>query len=211
MDRYGVLQIKRLESTTPIDTINYGKKAPSQDKQAERYNSATVTLYNYKVGTTQELFRGNVSGKQIIPFNQPASSISVSGTYTSYNTYVNCIEITGASGEIVVSGKPYEISSMPITAYVSLDTSVGITKKNMPVDSVYLIGNETTATYVATWLLGWLQKDITNEFKWLGNPAIELGDNVTLQVDEDLTRTALVHKNNFKFNGALLETSEVVL
>lgn len=211
VDRNGILQIKRIETTSPVDTIDYTKKAPSQDKQAERYNSATVTLYNYSVGTTQELFRGEVTGDGIIPFNRPASNISVSGTYTSYTAYASSIAIVGASGEIVISGKPYETSSRPITAYVSQDTSVGITKKNMPVDSVYLIGTEATATYVATWLLNWLQEDITNEFKWLGNPAIELGDYVTLQVDENLTKTALVHQNKFKFNGALLEESEVVL
>lgn len=211
VDRNGVIQIKRLTTGTAVDTIDFTRKAPSQDKQAEKYNSATVTLYSYAVGTTTELFRGEVTGAQIITLSRPASDVSVSGTYTSFTAYLNCITIVGASGEIVVTGKPYEISSRPVTAYISEDTSVGITKKNMPVDSVYLIGTEATATYVATWLLNCLQDDITNEFKWLGNPAIEIGDTVTLQVDDNLSKPALIHKNKFTYNGALSEESEAVL
>ena len=212
VDRNGVLQIKRLDNTTAVvDTIDYTKKAPSQDTQAERYNSVTVSYYSYNAGTSQELFRGTVSGTQILTFGQPATDISVSGTYTSYTTYANCIVITGASGEIVVTGKPYKISEQPITAYISQDTSVGITKKNMPVNSVFLIGTQTTASNVATWLLNCLQSDITNEFKWLSNPAIELGDYVTLQVAENQTKKSLVHKNKFTYKGALAEESEVVV
>ena len=81
----------------------------------------------------------------------------------------------------------------------------------MPVNSVYLIGTKTTATNVATWLLSCLQASITNEFKWLSNPAIEIGDYVTLEVSPNLTKTALIHKNNFHFVGALAEGSEVVV
>ena len=211
VDRDGVLQIKRLTSTTPVDTIDYTKKAPSVDTQGERYNSVTVSAYSYNVGTSQEIFRGSVTGTQILTFSSPASDISVSGTYTSYTAYTNCIKIVGASGTIVVTGKPYNISEQPITAFITEDTSVGITKKNMPVNSVYLIGNATTAVNVATWLLNCLQASITNEFKWLSNPAIEIGDYVTLQVDENLTRTALIHQNKFSFRGALAEESEAVV
>ena len=212
VDRNGVLQIKRIDTTVgTVDTIDFTKKAQSLDQQAEKYNSVTVTCYSYNVGETTELFKGAVTGDQILTFSNPASNISVSGTYTSYTAYANCIKIVGASGTITITGKPYTISEQPITAYVSQDTSVGITKKNMPVDSVYLIGNQTTATYVATWLLNWLQNDITNEFKWLGNPAIEIGDYVTLEVAENLTKKTLIHKNKFKYNGALTEESEVVL
>lgn len=212
VDRNGVLQIKRIDTTaSAVDTIDYSKKAPSQDTQAEKYNSVTVTSYSYNVGTSQELFNGSVSGTQILTFSQPASDISVSGTYTSYTAYANCIKIVGASGTIVITGKPYTTSTQQITAYVSQDTSVGITKKNMPVDSVYLIGNTTTASNVATWLLNCLQDDITNEFKWLSNPAIEIGDYVTLQVADNLTKKALVHRNKFTYQGALAEESEVVL
>ena len=212
VDRYGVLQIKRLDNTTAVvDTIDYEKKSPSQDKQGEKYNSATVSCYSYTADTSQELFRGTVTGTQILAFSSPATNISVSGTYTSYTAYANCIKIVGASGTIVVTGQPYKISEQQITAYISQDTSVGITKKNMPVNSVYLIGNETTASNVATWLLDCLQDDITNEFKWLSNPAIELGDYVTLQVADNLTKKSLVHKNKFTYKGALAEESEVVI
>lgn len=212
VDRNGVLQIKRLDSSTSIvDTLGYDKKAPSQDEQGERYNSVTVSYYTYNVGTSQELYKGVVSGTQILPFGTPASDISVSGTYTSYTTYANCIKIVGANGTITVTGKPYASSQHLAMAYVSEDTSVGITKKNMPVDSVYLIGNSTTATNVANWLLACLQDDITNEFKWLGNPAIEIGDYVNLQVDENLNKKGLIHQNKFTYKGALSEESEVVL
>lgn len=212
VDRNGVLQIKRIDSSTSVvDTLGYDKKAPSQDEQGERCNSVTVSYYTYNVGTSQELYKGVVSGTQILPFGTPASDISVSGTYTSYTTYANCIKIVGASGTITVTGKPYASSQHLATAYVSEDTSVGITKKNMPVDSIYLIGNSTTATNVANWLLGCLQDDITNEFKWLGNPAIEVGDYVNLQVDENLNKKGLIHQNKFTYKGALSEESEVVL
>lgn len=212
VDRYGVLQIKRIDTTaSTVDTLDYTKKAPSQDKQAEKYNSVTVSCYSYEEGTSQELFKGTVSGTQILTFGQPASNISVSGTYTSFTAYANCIVIVGASGTITVTGKPYKTSEQPITAYISQDTSVGITKKNMPVDAIYLIGNSTTASSVATWLLACLQDDITNEFRWLSNPAIELGDYITLQVATNITKKALVHKNNFTYRGALSEVSEVVL
>lgn len=212
VDRHGVLQIKRLTNGVSVETIDYTKKAPSQDKQSEKYNSVTVSYYSYYEGTeTQELYKGEVSGTQILTFSNPASNISISGTYTSYTAYANCVQIVGASGTITVTGKPYVISEQPIIAYVSQDTSVGITKKNMPVSSVYLIGTQATATSVATWLLNCLQDDITNEFQWLGNPAIEIGDTITLQVDNNLTKTALIHKNKFTFQGALAEESEVVL
>lgn len=212
VDRNGVLQIKRIDDTVAVvDTIDYERKTPSQDKQAEKYDSATVSCYSYTADTSQELFRGTVTGTQILTFSSPATNISVSGTYTSYTAYVNCIKIVGASGTIVVTGQPYKISEQKITAYISQDTSVGITKKNMPVDSVYLIGTETIATNVATWLLNCLQNDITNEFKWLGNPAIELGDYVTLQVADNLTKKSLVHSNKFTYKGALAEESEVVI
>lgn len=212
VDRDGILQMKRLDSTTQsVETIDYTKKAPSQDTQGERYNSVTVSYYSYNTDTSQELFKGTVTGTQILTFNQPATNISVSGTYTSFTAYANCIKIVGASGTITVTGQPYKISAQPITVYLSEDTTVGITKKNMPVDSVYLIGTQATATYVATWLLNCLQNSITNEFKWLGNPAIEIGDYITLQVDENLSKKALVHQNKFTYRGALAEESEAVL
>lgn len=212
VDRYGVLQIKRLDSTEAVvDTLDYTKKAPSQDKEAEKYNSVTVQSYSYTAGTSQELFKGTVTGDATLMLSSPASDISITGTYTSFTAYVNCVKIVGASGTITITGKPYQISEQPITAYLTNDTNVGITKKNMPVSSIYLIGDTTTATNVATWLLACLQDDITNEFQWLSNPAIELGDYVTLQVAENLTKKSLVHYNKFKYQGALSEESEVVV
>ena len=212
VDRYGTLQIKRIDTTAQaVETIDFSKKAPSQDKQAELYDSVSVNCYTYNEGTSQELFSGEVTGDQIITFNNPSLVTSVSGTYTSYTAYANCIKIIGASGTIVVTGKPYVVNSQSVTAYLTQDQSVGITKKNMPVDSVYLIGNITTATYVATWLLNCLQKSISNEFQWLSNPSIEVGDFVNLQVTNNLTQKAIVHANHFRYNGAISETSGVVI
>ena len=122
VDRYGVLQLKRISNATPVDTIGYSKKAPSQDTQGELYNSVTVSMYTYNLGESQELFKGTVSGTQILTFSSPATNISISGTYTSYVAYVNCLVITGASGEITISGQPYNTSEQPITVYLTQDT-----------------------------------------------------------------------------------------
>lgn len=212
VNRYGQIVIKRLTNDQAVDTIDYSKKAFAMDKEADRYSSVTITQYDYSVATNAtELFRGSVTGNQILVFSKPATNISVSGTYTSYTAYANCVAITGASGEIVVTGKEYQTYEKKYTAFIGEDREVGITKQNMPVEGICLIGKEATATYLATWLLTMLQMYITNEFRWLCNPAIEIGDYVNVQVADDITKKAMIHKNKFTYNGALSETSEVVM
>lgn len=211
-NRNGKIIVKRLIDTTEVDEIGYDKKAYANDNEAERYNSVGVKQYVISAGTTtRTLFSGQISGTTTITFGAPVSNVSVSGTYTSYKAYANCIDIVGASGNITVTGVQYDTYEKEIVASLAENTEVGITKQRMTVEGIYLIGKEETAVYVANWLLAQLQRYITNEFDWLGNPAIEIGDFVTLQVAEGLTRKAMIQKNKFSYKGALLETSEVVL
>lgn len=211
VNRYGEIVIKRLSSSTAVDNLDYSKKMFANDKEAERYNSVTLTQYYFEVDSeSTELFKGTVTGNQILTFNSPASQISVSGTYTNYTAYLNCICITGASGTITVTGKLYNIYEKKVEKKID-DITVGITKKNMPVDSVYLIADDTTSQYVSNWLLNMLQKYLTNEFRWLSNPALEIGDFVNVQVDENTSKLSILCKNKFSFNGALSEISEVMI
>ena len=211
-NRNGKIIVKRLTDGEAVDTIDYTKKAYANDEEAERYDAVAVKQYVMTQGTTTAtLFSGEVNGNTTITFGAPATSIAVSGTYTSYTVYANCIDIVGASGTITVTGVRYNIYEKQVVASLKEDMAVGITKQVMEVEGIYLIGKETTAQYVATWLLTELQKYITNEFDWLGNPSIEIGDFVTLQVAENLHKKAIIQKNRFTYTGALLETSEVAL
>lgn len=211
-DRSGKIIVKRLSDTEIVDEIGYDKKAYANDNEDEKYDSVAVKQYVMTQGTTtRTLFSGEVSGNATITFGAPATNIAVSGKYDSFSAYANCIDIYGASGSITVTGVQYDTYEKEVVASLREDTTVGITKQRMTVEGIYLIGKEETAVYVANWLLTELQRYITNEFDWLGNPAIEIGDFVTLQVADTLTRKAMIQKNRFTYSGALLETSEVVL
>ena len=214
VNRYGKLAFKRISSTTPVDNIDYTKKMFAGDKEAERYNSVTLTQYSFSQGDNVEtIFEGTLSGTATISFDSPIdpTTVSITGTYTTATSYTNSVKLTGTSGTIKITGRRLQSSEKNVEKYVE-DTSVGITKKNMPVAGICLIATDTVANDVATWLLDMLQKYITNEFRWLSNPAIETGDFVTLQVDENITKTAIVTKNSFEYsNGALSEISEVTL
>lgn len=215
VDRYGKIILKRItSSSTAVDTIDYSKKMFANDKEAERYNSVSLTQYSFRPNAdAEELYYGALSGTQIVSFDSPVypSTVSISGTYTSFTAYTNSVKIVGASGTLTITGKHMNIGEKSVEKYVE-DTAVGITKKNMPVSGIYLIANNTTSNNVATWLLNMLQKYITNEFRWLANPAIEIGDFITLQVDENQNKTAIVTKNKFDYtNGALSEISEVTI
>ena len=211
VNREGKIYIYRLEDIDVVETIGYDKKQYNGDNEQTRYGSVSITEYTYKVKEESEtIFEGEVSGDQTIVFSTPATNISIKGTYSSYVAYANSLDIFGASGTIVVTGKPYDIYEKKVTKSKE-DIPLGITVQNLDVDGIYLIGNSNTSDYVSNWLLGAIEHNITNEFKWLGNPAIEIGDYVDLEVDEGQTRKAIVTKNNFTYNGALLETSEVTL
>lgn len=211
VNRNGKIYIYRLEETNVVETIGYDKKQYANDNETTKYNSVTVSEYSYKVKQeTQTLFEGEISGNETIVLNSMATDITITGTYESFIAYANAIDIYGASGNIVVTGKPYETYEKKVTK-TNDDIPTGITTQNLSVQGVYLISNSNTSNYVATWLLNTIDHNITNEFKWLGNPAIEIGDYVEIEVNEEYTKKAIVTKNNFTYNGALLETSEVTL
>lgn len=210
-NRYNKIEIKRISNKSSCETIGYDKKEFASDKENERYSSVIVTKHTYSISSEEkEVYKGEVTGTQILLLNTPCTVTSVTGTYTSYTSYANCIEIVGASGEITVNGKEYIDYSKNIYSEIE-DTSVGVTKQVLSVSNIALIGKDETATYVANWLLEQLQKYITNEFNWLGNPAIETGDTVNVQVSENLYKEAIITRNTFTYNGALSEQSEVTL
>ena len=210
-NRYNKIEIKRISNQASCETIGYDKKEFASDKENERYSSVIVTKHTYSISSEEkEVYKGEVTGTQILLLNAPCTVTSVTGTYTSYTAYANCIEIVGASGKITVNGKEYIDYSKNIYSEIE-DTSVGVTKQVLSVSNIALIGKDETATYVANWLLEQLQKYITNEFNWLGNPAIETGDTVNVQVSENLYKEAIITRNTFTYNGALSEQSEVTL
>lgn len=212
VDRNGKVYIFRINtSDTSVETIDDSMKNDSEDKEGTRYGGVSISQYSYKSGASQTLFEGVITGNQNILFSaHPATSIAVIGTHSSYTVYANSIDIVGASGTIKVTGTPYEIYENKVIKKLP-DVTVGITKQIKDVSGIYLIGKDTTADYVSDWLLSELQKSITNEFQWLGNPAIETGDYVDLTVADGVVKKALVQHNKFTFRGSLGEVSEVCL
>ena len=211
VNRYNKIEIKRISDKASCETIGYDKKEFTSDNENERYSGVIVTKHTYSLDTEEkEVYKGEVSGKQTVILNTPCAVTSVIGTYTSYTAYANCVEIVGANGEIVIKGKEYMDYSKNVSVEIE-NTDVGITKQVLSVSDIALIGKDETATYAANWLLGQLQRYITNEFKWLGNPAIEAGDTGNIQVSETLYKEAIITRNTFTYNGALIEQSEVTL
>ena len=211
VNRFNKIEVKRISNENVCETIGYDKKEFASDKENERYFNVTVTKHTYSLDAEEkEVYRGEVTGTQILLLNTLCMVTSITGTYTSYNAYANCVEIVGASGEIVVKGKEYIDYSKNVSAEIE-DTSIGITKQVLSMPDIALIGKDETATYVANWLLQQLQKYIINEFNWLGNPAIEVGNTVKVQVSENLYKEAIITRNTFTYNGALIEQSEVTL
>lgn len=211
VNRYGKIYIYRLEDADTVELIGHDKKQYANDNEQVKYSSVSVTEYSYKIKAELEtLFEGEVTGNQTIMLSSPATNITISGTYTSFTAYASAVDIVGASGNIVVTGNTYEVYGKKVTKSRT-DIPLGITTQNVDVEGIYLIGNSNTSSYVSNWFLGAIERNITNEFKWLGNPAIEIGDFVEIEVNEGYTKKAIVTKNNFTYNGALLETSEVTL
>ena len=211
VNRYGKIYIYRLEDANTVELIGYDKKQYANDNEQVKYSSVSVTEYSYKVKAgLKTLFEGEVTGNQTIILSSPATNITISGTYTSFTAYASAVDIVGASGNIVVTGNTYEVYEKKVTKSRA-GIPLGITTQNVDVEGIYLIGNSNTSSYVSNWFLGAIERNITNEFKWLGNPAIEIGDFVEIEVNEEYTKKAIVTKNNFTYNGALLETSEVTL
>ena len=209
--RDGKLYIERIQELSIAETIDGTKKALSQDREGIKYSGVSISQYTYTLASeTTELFNGELSGDTVITFGGPATEISITGSYTSYKAYANSIEIIGASGTIVVKGKVYDIYENKVSKLLE-DTTVGITKHVLELSGLYLVGKKETAEYLVGYLLNELQKSITNEFQWLGNPALEVGDYVNLEVQEGVFRKAIVSKNKFSYNGALKEISEVQL
>lgn len=210
-DRYGKLYMYRITETDVVETIDDTKKQFANDNEDTKYGAVQVTQYSYSLSDTEEvLYNDTVTGNQTITFDSPVLVTSVTGTKTSYTAYTNCIDIVGGSGTIVVKGKKYNIYEKQVTK-VKADITLGITYQTLDISGIYLIGTDNTSSYVTNWLLNELDNNITQEFKWLGNPSIEIGDYVNVEVAPNSLKKAIITQNKFTYNGALLETSGVKL
>jgi hypothetical protein len=60
---------------------------------------------------------------------------------------------------------------------------------------------------IAAWLLSEFKKRYLYEINWRMNPALQVGDVVTIQDDYSENKTAVITKNDFKYEGYLSGTS----
>lgn len=213
-DRYGVIQVKQLSNTPETHTITldniYASPAITLNNLV---NTINVDVVNYTARVAPEqVYKGTVtvSGTQNIwvnynsyPCTGGSASLSV-GTLNSQTHYGNAalLNITHTGDTVITinatvcdkSTVQYQLID-PAKLPDELTTAVKIENT--------LISNATMADNVADWVLAEYQKRYLYTIRWRQNPALEVGDIVTVEDDFGEDKDVRITKQTFNFSGVL--------
>lgn len=175
------------------------------------YNRVNVDRFEWRMKAESEnLYEGYVTGDAVIQYaSYPAAEITVSGNYESVESYACACKITGATGQIIITGRVYEPLKKIVSAQLAA-VAAGMAPNALDVKNVTLIAQDDTAEYVAAWLLDQLQNRITQSFPWWIIPSVEASDFCKVETIFGEYRESQIKKMHFVYNGALTGDSEVI-
>lgn len=194
---------------TSVD-FDYGMREIPTDRVTTLYTSATVNQIHVNLPTIpftpEQLFKGDVTAGQMVIIDKPFALYSISNYSGTYTTYLFGVKFDSAGQNVIINGLTADYTLEPVTAQITGEQDNNRIELN---EINGLMMNTSQVINVAIWLLTVARRNITSEFQWLGNPAVESGDYSWVQIDDNTWKKAIIRENHFKFNGALSETSEV--
>lgn len=133
-------------------------------------------------------------------------------TYYPWGAYIYCQKTSGTSGtfKILINGKKLiNIEHDPIIVEDE-DSQTMYGKKELQYKENFLIQSDSVGNTIAIALLDSYKNPRSDVIiDWIGNPALELGDTITVPVytnnetGSTTTDDFIVYKQNFKFDGGL--------
>lgn len=213
-DRYGKVILKKLTSTPLSQTIDFDNvyKSP-QIKLDKLINTVDVNVNNFTAqASPKEIYKGTIaiSGTQDlwIEYNsRPCQSVTASASGGTINTatyYSNAalLNIT-ASGNVTITanGTVLDISS---SIYELIDNTAPSGEQSLTLKiNNSLISSASLASSVANWVLDESQKRFLYDINWRMNPALEIGDIITVEDDYSEDKTMRITKQQFNYSGYL--------
>ena len=152
-------------STTPVATIARDRKFTGQTVDLEQFvTGVEVVEHSYGVGTqTENLFEGILpAGENFVKFNDPASSISVSGATLKKSDVNYAIVTVPSEQKVTVTGRKYIDNQKVVGVYIG-NLPAGQTQKILTVDEATLISRSNSLN-VAQWVYDLHQKRIKQNF-----------------------------------------------
>ncbi|HBU11466.1 MAG TPA: hypothetical protein DEB31_01650, partial [Clostridiales bacterium] len=197
-DRRGIVRIEPINDeqydfAMDFDTL---KSWPDITKTPP-LKGVKVNVYTYKPAAEPvELHKATYSpGSYMVEFDF-ADEITVTGAVMNAATSGGAQFTVTQAGEVVITGKPIEVSVSSVTALTGNDGEIE------EVDNP-LITDRDAATAAAAYIKEYLRYRVTYEYNYRGNPEIDATDKVYMQSRYDARFPARVLKHRLEFDGAL--------
>lgn len=212
-DRYGVIQV--YQETIGVDVLELSSKVAQEPEISllPTVYDVIVTSYTYSADAVDsQIYKAEMvlSGTQtiVVEYDNPAlyssytfpSVTVVSSTFYS-NAAVMVVTYTGTA-TLTIQGKKYTKSATPVTV-VTGELDGETLKIDIP-----SIGTRAHATNVANWLIATAARRKELTVNWKQNPALEVGDEVSIDTQFGTVTGCTVVSNSFSFTGGLNGTTK---
>lgn len=169
---------------------------------AEKIKNVNVTYYEYSYGSSRKKLSSTmaIAGNNIVTFNNPAYSYSLSyagtetGTLTIINSGAYYVEFTSSiAAEVNINGIEFVVSTKELSQEVR---QIGTDKTA----SNILIDNAVDAQNEAEWLAEYFANDIDYVISYRGEPALDPDDLI-------YTENRSIEKNLVRITSTQIDTS----
>lgn len=212
IDRHDKPIIERLSDADPVGSIDmdnaYQAPAIKLDKLV---TAVSVEVVSYRVRGSAEVYQGTVnvdgSAELWVEYSSPCQGHQVSingGTLISANhyAYASRLAISG-SGSVNISITADEMEQTK-SIYTLEDD---LRPANEPTQTLQvsnpLINTAAVAADVAAWLLAESKRRLLYEIDWRQNPALEVGDLITVEDEFGANKQARITRQEFNYAGYL--------
>lgn len=208
----GRIVVERLNISEPVASIDMEQMWDSPSiKLDPLINVISVDVVNYRVKGNGDVYSGAIevggTAELWLEYGSPCQEHLVTvagGTLISADHYAYASRlVVSGSGlvELTVTADEMERSK---TIYTLRDDErpVGEPAYSLAIANP-LINTQTVAADVAEWLLAESQRRLNYDVPWRQNPALEVGDVVTIEDEFGANRAARITRQEIKYSGYL--------
>jgi hypothetical protein len=217
-DTDGTIKFATIDDVLESDIPRALSKKDPEIKQGEQISSVDISYYTRSQSTAREEFFSatyTVSGTLYVEidvgYEYDGFNISVSaGTYSTLSPLYGKLSVNlYHTGDVTLSVAGYKINYQKTVLSIDNTENTDPNAKRITVDNK-LVMSEAKAIEIANWTIDAYNKWYKYSCNWIGDPRIEVGDNVNIGNRYGADQQAIVTKKELRFTGGLSSNIEGV-